>query len=362
MRVAQIMAGAPAGGAELFYERLSIALARAGEDVLPVIRRNPARAARLRAAGLSPVELNFGGVLDVGTGRRLRETLRRFRPRVAVAWMGRAASFAPSGDWVLVGRLGGTYDLSRFRRCDHLVANTRGLVQWITEQGWTPARVHYLPNFVPDLGRTPEADRKSLGVPDQAGLVLALGRLHRNKGFDVLIRAASHLPGVQVVIAGEGPEREALAELIKHERLNDRVHLLGWRQDTAALLASADLLVCPSRTEPLGNVIIEAWSARCPVIAAAADGPRELINPGEHGILVPPENPDALADAIRALLGDPGRAAHLATAGRDRYETAFAEAPVVARWRSFLAQVGAQGGKVSVEKTRAEKTRVENQA
>lgn len=339
MRVAQIMAGAPEGGAELFFERLTIALAGAGEEVLPVIRRNAARARRLRAAGLRPVELGFGGALDLATRWRLRAMLGRFKPRVAVAWMGRAAAAAPQGDWVLVGRLGGTYDLRRFRRCDHLVANTQELVQWIADQGWPARRVQYLPNFVPDLGQAEMAPRAALGVPDSARMVLALGRLHPNKGFDILIQAMALLPGVHLVVAGEGPEREALAALAKRQGVSERVHLLGWREDTGGLLREADLLVCASRVEPLGNVIIEGWAARRPVIAAAAAGPRELIRDGEDGMLVPIDDPPALAEAIRRVLAAQDRASALAGAGRAHYETEFNEQPVLARWREFLAHV-----------------------
>jgi glycosyltransferase involved in cell wall biosynthesis len=334
MRTAQVMAGAPVGGAELFFERLTAALAHAGETVLPVIRRNAPRAARLMAAGVSPVELGFGGPLDLLTAPRLRRALRRFAPRVVVAWMNRAASFTPRGDWVLAGRLGGYYDLGYYRRCDHLIGNTQGIVRHITDHGWPASRAHHLPNFAPDLGGAAPAP----GMPSSP-VILALGRLHRNKGFDVLIRALPRLAGAQAVIAGEGPERGALLDLARREGVADRVHLLGWRDDTAALLAAADILVCPSRHEPLGNVVIEAWSARRPVIACAADGPRELINHEHDGVIVPLEDPGALAGAITNLLEDKPRAATLARAGRVRYEAEHAEAPVVALWRQFLANV-----------------------
>ncbi len=132
--------------------------------------------------------------------------------------------------------------------------------------------------------------RAALGVPDGAKLVLALGRLHRNKGFDVLIRALARLPDAHALIAGEGPERAALAALARAEGVAARVHMPGWREDTAALLAACDVLACPSRQEPLGNVVIEGWSARVPVVAAAAQGPAELILPGQDGLLVPCEN------------------------------------------------------------------------
>jgi glycosyltransferase involved in cell wall biosynthesis len=336
MKIAQVMAGSPAGGAELFFERLTIALAAAGETVLPVIRRNAARAERLASADLAPVQLDFGGPFDRLTGHRLRTVLRHFAPRIAVAWMNRAARFTPRGEWVLAARLGGYYDLAYYRRCDHLIGNTWGIVDWITQQGWPAPRVHYLPNFSPDMA---DAAPASLGLPNGAPIVLALGRLHPNKGFDVLVRALPALPSVHAVIAGEGPERASLLRLAGREGVTDRLHLPGWRSDTAALLAVADLLVCPSRHEPLGNVVIEAWSARRPVVAAAADGPRELITPGSDGTLVPPEDPKALAGAIGSLLDDPVRARALAEAGRLRYEAEFAEAPVVARWRQFLASV-----------------------
>jgi len=330
------MAGAPTGGAELFFERLTIALAAAGDTVLPVIRRNAARAERLACADVSPVQLGFGGPFDLLTGRTLRTVLHQFAPRVAVAWMNRAARFTPRGGWVLAGRLGGYYDLSYYRRCDHLIGNTRGIVDWVARQGWPAARVHHLPNFSPDMANAVPA---SLGLPNGVRILLALGRLHPNKGFDVLVRALPALPGVHAVIAGEGPERTALLALAGREGVAGRLHLPGWCADTAALLGAADLLVCPSRHEPLGNVVIEAWSARRPVVAAATDGPRELIMPGCDGMLVPPEDPKALAGAIAGLLDDPARAAALAEAGRLRYEAEHAEAPVVARWRQFLATV-----------------------
>src|SRR5262245_9657661 len=209
MKVAQVMAGAPTGGAELFFERLVIALANAGEAVLPVIRRNAARAERLAAGGPTPVPPGFGGPLDPVDAARLRRVLRRFAPRVVMAWMNRAARFTPRGDWLLVGRLGGYYDLSYYRSCDHLIGNTSAITDWIIRQGWPAARAHYLPNFSPDLAGAYPA---LLDLPRGTKLVLALGRLHRNKGFDVLIRALPALPGVHVLIAGEGPERAALAE------------------------------------------------------------------------------------------------------------------------------------------------------
>jgi glycosyltransferase involved in cell wall biosynthesis len=337
MRSAQLMAGAASGGAELFFERFCASLAAGGDAVLPVIRRDAARAARLREAGLSPVELGFGGALDMLTRPLMSRRLAAFGPRVAVAWMGRAARHAPAGPWVLVGRLGGYYDLSQFARCDHLVGNTQAVVDWILAQNRFPAdRVHLLPNFSPDFAGVAPA---RLAIPDQAPVVLAMGRLHRNKGFDLLLGAISRLPGVHAAIAGDGPERVALERLANHAGIADRVHFLGWRHDTGALLARCDALVCASRREPLGNVILEAFSARKPVVSSMAEGPRELIEPGRTGVLVAQESAIALASGIEAVLNNPLQSAAMVKAARRRYDESFSEMAVMARWRAFLQTV-----------------------
>jgi glycosyltransferase involved in cell wall biosynthesis len=334
MRIAQVMAGAPRGGAEGFFERLTLALHRAGEEVLPVIRRDAARAARLREGGLRPVELGFGGPLDLLTGPRLRAVLGAFRPEVVVAWMNRAAGFTPRGTWTLVGRLGGYYDLKYYRRCDWLVGNTRDLAQWIAGQGWPAERTAFLPNFAADLaGAAPERP-----FPEGPHL-LAMGRLHPNKGFDVLLRALALLPGARLALAGEGPERAVLEALAAELGVADCVRFLGWQQEVGGLLAGAEMLVCPSRHEPLGNVVLEAFAAGRPVVAAAVQGPAALVEQGVTGLLVPPEDPAALAAAIAALRADPARAAAMGEAAHAAFLRDHAEAQVVAEWRRFLAQV-----------------------
>jgi len=343
IRLANIMAGAKHGGAEAFYERLTLALHGAGDEVLPIIRRDPERAARLAAGGLSPVELRFGGPFDLITRPRIGLLLKKFQPGVVMAWMNRAGSKTPPAPdpypgepqlWPTVGRLGGYYDLKYYRSCDHLVGNTRDLRDWIVAQGCPAENAHYLPNFAADFaGAAPAA------LPGAGPRLLAMGRLHRNKGFDVAISALALVPGATLCIAGEGPEREALTALARERGVADRVHLLGWREDIGALLAACDLFLCPSRHEPLGNIVLEAWSASRPVIAAAAQGPSELIEDGETGLLVPLESADALAGAINAALADPRAAARLADNGRKIFEKNFAEAPVLAQWRDFLHKV-----------------------
>jgi len=340
MRIAQVMAGAPMGGAEAFFERATIALHHAGDVVLPIIRRDAGRAARLREAGLQPVQLAFGGALDFLTKPRMRRVLQDFKPDLVMAWMQRAARFTPAGPWVLVGRFGGYYDVKYFRHCDHLVGNTHDLVRAITAAPWPPARVHYLPNFVEDFAGNAAADIPSASSTPR---LLAMGRLHPNKGFDVLLRALALLPRGHLYLAGAGPEEAALRALAAELGITARVSFLGWRRDIGALLAATDIFICSSRHEPLGNIVLEAWSAAKPVIAAAAQGPSELISTGKDGVLVPLEDPPALAAAIAELTENPERAAALAAAGRAHFASTFAEAPVMAEWRGLLADLKPAG-------------------
>jgi glycosyltransferase involved in cell wall biosynthesis len=335
MRLLQTMAGAVHGGAEGFFERLALGLAHAGETQRLVIREDAARAQRLCMAGLKVVELPFGGLLDFKTRSGLKREIAEFGPRVVLSWMNRATRFCPRGDFVHAARLGGYYDLKYYKHCDHLIGNTHGIVDYLLAQGWPAERVHYLPNFVSIVPAPPIA-RAEFATPEDAPLVLGLGRLHKNKGFDVLIAAIATLPGFHLWLAGEGPEESALKTQASRLGVSDRVHFLGWREDISALLASVTMFVCSSRHEPLGNVVIEAWAAGVPVVSTASDGPRELIQDGETGLLVPIENADALAGAMKKLATSTGTRMHLATGGHEAYEKEFSEERVIALYRDFL--------------------------
>lgn len=337
-RLLQAIAGAPHGGAETFFARLAAALQRAGQDQRLLIRRNAGRAAALRGAGIDPVELPFSGWLDLATRRGFRRALRDYRPQVVLTWMSRATQLCPAGDFAHVARLGGYYDLKYYRRCDHLIGNTRDIVGYLLRCGWPEQRAHYLPNFVPAM-RAPPLARAGLDTPERAPLALALGRLHPNKGFDVVLDAVAKTRGLHLWLAGDGPLLGALQERAARLGIADRVRFLGWRDDIAPLLAAADMLVSSSRHEPLGNVVIEAWSAGVPVVATASAGPATLIRDGETGLLAPVEEPAALAEAMTRLAEDPVLRARLAAAGHAAYAAEFSETVVVARYRAFFERV-----------------------
>jgi glycosyltransferase involved in cell wall biosynthesis len=342
-RLLQAMAGARHGGAEIFFVRLAAALHRAGETQRILARPDPDRSRALRRAGIPLTELRFGGLFDIATRAAFRREIAAWRPDIVLTWMSRATAMCPAGDFVHVGRLGGYYDLQYYRRCQHLIGNTRAIVDYAVSQGWPRERTHYLPNFVPDPRAMPDAGGPALQRP-HAPLALALGRLHPNKGFDLLLDALATTDDIHLWIAGEGPLRDDLARQADRLCLNGRVRFLGWREDVPALMRTADFLVCPSRHEPLGNVVIEAWAAGLPVIATASDGPATLIHDGSSGLLVPlPEEPgggaEALAAAMQQFAADAALRARLAEGGRSAYEASFTEAAVVGRYRAFFDAV-----------------------
>jgi glycosyltransferase involved in cell wall biosynthesis len=333
-RLLQAMAGAPHGGAEKFFVRLAGALERAGQEQRVLIRHDPARAAELRAAGVEAAEAAFGGQFDFATGRVFRREVKSWRPDVVLSWMNRATQFCPRGDFVHLARLGGYYDLKYYRHCHHLIGNTRGIVDYAVSHGWARERVHYLPNFVPDPGPRPRAPREEGTVR-----ALALGRLHPNKAFDVLLDALALAPGIDLWIAGDGDLLGALRNQARRLGLGGRVRFLGWRDDVWPLLDTADFLVCPSRLEPLGNVVIEAWAAGVPVVATMSDGPKALISADANGLLVPVDDAPSLAAAMTRLAGDGALRRRLGEAGRKSYEAEFTEAAVVAAYRDLFARV-----------------------
>ena len=195
-----------------------------------------------------------------------------------------------------------------------------------------------IPNgvHVQELSR-PVARPATLAADIVAGdYVLFLGRLHRRKGVDVLLEAMAQLPEhdqVKVVIAGDGEERPVLeAQTARLERAA-QVRFVGPARGPAKnwLLQNARFVVIPSRTwEAFGLVVLESYAAGRGVIATALPGMMDLIEPGETGLIVPPESPEALAAAIRVLLENPDMA--------ERYGRAARRAAQHFDWRSVAQQ------------------------
>ncbi|HKP78535.1 MAG TPA: glycosyltransferase [Phenylobacterium sp.] len=341
MSVLHLLGTAGEGGAETYFVDLLMALKRAGVAEAAAIRGNPAREAQLRTAGVPVKVLRFGGPIDILTKRAAAGFAGLQKTKVALAWMNRAARHTPRGPWARIGRLGGYYSLKYYKGFDRLVANTEDIADWIVGQGWPAGRVSCIPNFAAAPPDVAPVERASLDTPQDAPLLLAMGRLHESKAHDVSLQALTQLPEAFLWIAGVGPLEAKLRGMAQALGVAGRVRFLGWRTDASALYRAADLCVFPSRYEPLGNVVIQSWAHGLPVIAADSQGPKALIQHGDDGLLVPIDDPDALAEGVRRLLGEPALRARFAAAGRARVAAEFSEAAVVGQWTALFADYGA---------------------
>lgn len=317
-----MLAGAPSGGAETFFVSLVTAFAGAGVEQRAVIRRNPERAALLRAADVPVREVAYAGWLDFATRAALRREVADFDPDVALAFMNRAADRMPDGRHLKLARLGGFYDIKYYRRCDHLICITHGIRRHVIAQGWPAERAHYIGNFA-EADPAPAADRAAYDTPAGAPLVFTPCRLHAAKAIDVLLRALATLDGVYLWVAGDGPDRTALETLADELGIAARVRFLGWQVATGPLFRAADVVAFPSRHEPFGTVSLEAWAYAKPLVTTDVDGPAELVRPGEDALVVPKDDAAALASALHRVLGDRDLAARLVAAGSARHRAGF---------------------------------------
>lgn len=339
MNALQLLGSAGDGGAETYFLALTEAMARDGLAQACAIRPHAGRQARLAALDIPVRTAPFGGPLDLVTRPRLARFAKDQDARALIAWMNRAARFSPKGPWGRIGRLGGYYGLKYYRGFDALVANTRHIQAWITGQGWPADKVRYIPNFA-EPGPEPALARASLDTPEGAPLFLALGRLHESKAHDISLKALARVPGAWLWIAGSGPLEGELKALAERLGVAGRVRFLGWRQDASALYRAADACLFPSRFEPLGNVVIQAWAHGLPIVAAASQGPADLIADGLDGLLTPVDDDESLARAAGRLIAEPGLGERLAQAGVERVAREFSRARVIAEWRELLGQFG----------------------
>jgi glycosyltransferase involved in cell wall biosynthesis len=176
--------------------------------------------------------------------------------------------------------------------------------------------------------------RRALGLPADAFVVGALGRLVPVKGFDVLVAAlpavAAAVPSARVLLVGDGPERAALQAQAAACGVGRRLHLTGATAEIARALAACDVLAAPSRNEGMGRALVEAMALGVPVVAAAVGGIPAVVGDGEGGRLVPAGDAAALAEALVELGVDHGLRAKLAAAAPARAEAFSAEAAAAA--------------------------------
>ncbi len=334
-----VAAGAEFGGSETFFVSLTLALARAGVEMRAAMKPFPIREQAFDVAGIPYTGVPFlYPPLDFYTPWRIARAAAQFHPNCVLTFTGRGGAMTPPGPYALIGRLGGYYRLEYFERCNYLVCITTDLVRHVVENGFPKERVFFIPNF-PVIQDAPAIDRAAFDTPHGVPLVLALGRLHKSKALDVLLKATAQVPNLWLWIAGEGPDRAELTQLAADLGIANRVRFLGWRTDRSALLRASDLCVFPSRYEPNGTVVVEAWAHGIPLVTAASDGPAWIARDNEDALIAPIDDVNGLAERMRAVLGSKELAAKLVANGYKRIEEEFSEKAVVAKYIQMFEEV-----------------------
>jgi GalNAc-alpha-(1->4)-GalNAc-alpha-(1->3)-diNAcBac-PP-undecaprenol alpha-1,4-N-acetyl-D-galactosaminyltransferase len=220
-----------------------------------------------------------------------------------------------------------------YPRCGAWVVQTESVARYA--RGLAEAsRVAVIPNAV----GSPAAP---LPPPEQRqARILGVGRLSPEKGFDLLIQAFARIspwyPDWTLQIVGDGPQRAVLADLADSLGIRDRVQLVGWMDQPERALLAAGAFVLPSRYEGFPNALLEAMACGLPCIATACDsGPAEIIRHGVDGLLVPPQDVDALAEALRRLVSDDAQRARLGSRAVE-VTTRFSREAFFARWDAVL--------------------------
>lgn len=199
----------------------------------------------------------------------------------------------------------------------HYLCVGQHLANLALERGAPDDHVHVVQNAV----KPPEVRATPFARDEGPVKIVAAGRLHPKKGFDVLIRAVGRLRAwdvdVTCEIAGEGGERADLEALIRELDLDPCVKLVGWKDDVAGFLATGDLFAFPSHQEGFPLTLLEAMAVGLPAVATEIDGPVEMLKEGINGRLVPDDDPDRLGEALGELISDRATARRLGAAARE---------------------------------------------
>jgi len=345
------------GGAERAVANLAAELAARGIDVtLLTARWQPSWPAEMQYRGATVLRLAQSSLRVWGTIRYMQTVARWLRKNPhryelvcvsmlkhdAYAALGavggrvpvvlRAAGGGRSGDcvWQLHARCGRRIK-KRCMQADAIVGPSRAIERELIAAGYPPDRVHCLPNGVPipeepGVGHKAEARAAlaaaspALECPVSARLAVYAGRLDRAKGLDTLLAAwpavLARFPDAQLWLAGEGPYGPDLQAAIASRGLTGRVVLAGVFDSVDELLLAADLFVIPSLEEGMSVALLEAMAAGLPIVASDIPGNRDVVSDGREALLVPVEDPRALAAAVLRVFEEPDLATQLGDAAR----------------------------------------------
>ncbi len=365
IRVLMVITDLKVGGTPLDVLRLATGLPRDRFRILVVSLADVGPIGeRLRAAGI-PVDACLArSAFDVRAIARLYRIVRTFRPDVVHSLLFHAnvaarlvapAAGVPASR-IVCGIL--TVECERrwhlrvenltCRRCRCVIGNSDSVVNHLNRAAHVPpSRLRLIHGAIDvyAMAAARPVPRHELGVPDGIPLLLWVGRMDPVKGLDELVDAAAlvrrHTP-IQALLVGEGAYESCVRQRIARAGAAEFIHVLGRRDDVAALLATADLFVFPSRTEGLPNALIEAMAAGKPIVTTDAPGCRDLIRNEETGLIVHVGDVRALAGAVERLLADTGLRSHLGAAAV-RWAQAHCRWPVAAvKWATLYEEAAMQ--------------------
>ena len=234
------------------------------------------------------------------------------------------------------------------RLADHTICVSQGVARWTHERAhWPRSRLSVIPNGV-DVSAFESAlpaDRNALGVPDDALVVLFVGRLDPQKGLHDLLEAFAGLrkeiPRAHLLMVGQGPLQGVLQSQSANLQLQDCIHFTDWRADVANLMKAADIFALPSHWEGMPNVLLEAMAAGLPVVATRVEGSEEAVIHGETGLLVSPGDPTMLKSALIELAKADQLRVKLSETARKRVREFFTIETMIARYeRRYLELLG----------------------
>ena len=321
------------GGAERFFVHLVNALARRGVDQKAVIRPN--RLWKKNIDGVCGIiESNFRNLSPdrLLLPLKVMSMARQEKPDALMSWATRPSRLMPNyKGCIKLSRLGDyPTKLDYFKNTDILVCNTPGIAEHVKAIGWTRG-VEVISNFTSTQAIAPIA-RAELDTPQDASVVMSMGRFVKRKGFHTLIDAVAGLPGVYLWLAGDGEERESLEVQVDARGMRDRVRFIGWKDETRPYVSAADIFVMPSSHEPLGNVILEAWAQKKPVVSSKSEGPMWFMRDGENGLLAEIGEAESFAAAIGNLLSDQALSQRVAAGGHETLMGQFSEEAVASAY------------------------------
>jgi glycosyltransferase involved in cell wall biosynthesis len=181
------------------------------------------------------------------------------------------------------------------------------------------------------------AARKNFGIPHDAFVIGTVGRVHEVKRQDLLLRAAADLKDTWVLIVGDGPELASLKNLAKSLRMDSRVIFAGYLPTPANGLCAMDVFALTSRSEGFPVSLLEAWSLGLPVVVSAVGGLPSIVNDGETGLVVPPNDWRTFAEAFRKLRRDSSLRSSLGKAGRQTFQANYTLDRMAERYDALYA-------------------------